>query len=68
VIAMPRSGNFTEVEEEVTVSLQAFRDGKSRLGAAVNIIPLVLSRFGAASSAGLGQLALKGHVAFASQC
>jgi flavin reductase len=38
VTAVPRSGNFTELEEEVTVSLQAFRDGMSRLGAAVNII------------------------------
>lgn len=35
---MPRSGQFTELEEDVTVSMQAFRDGMSRLGAAVNII------------------------------
>ena len=35
---MPRPGHFTELEEDVTVSLQAFRDGMSRLGAAVNII------------------------------
>jgi flavin reductase len=35
---MPRSGHFTELHEDVTVSLQAFRDGMSRLGAAVNII------------------------------
>lgn len=35
---MPRSGQFTELQEDVTVSLQAFRDGMSRLGAAVNII------------------------------
>jgi flavin reductase len=35
---MPRSGHFTELEEDVTVSMQAFRDGMSRLGAAVSII------------------------------
>jgi flavin reductase len=35
---MPRSGHFTDIHEDVTVSLQAFRDGMSRLGAAVNII------------------------------
>jgi flavin reductase (DIM6/NTAB) family NADH-FMN oxidoreductase RutF len=35
---VPRSGHFTELEEDVTVSMQAFRDGMSRLGAAVNII------------------------------
>ncbi|WP_412066297.1 flavin reductase [Rhizobium sp. SYY.PMSO] len=35
---MPRSGHFTDIQEDVTVSLQAFRDGMSRLGAAVNVI------------------------------
>ena len=35
---MPRSGHFTELQDDVVVSLQAFRDGMSRLGAAVNII------------------------------
>lgn len=35
---MPRSGHFTELEEDVTASMQAFRDGMSRLGAAVNIV------------------------------
>jgi flavin reductase len=35
---MPPSGQFTELHEDVTVPLQAFRDGMSRLGAAVNII------------------------------
>jgi flavin reductase len=35
---MPRSGHFTELEEDVTVSLQAFRDGMCLLGAAVNVI------------------------------
>ncbi len=35
---MPRSGQFTELHEDATVPLQAFRDGMSRLGAAVNII------------------------------
>jgi flavin reductase len=37
-MGMSRSGHFTELHEDVTVSLQAFRDGMSRLGAAVNII------------------------------
>lgn len=35
---MPRSGNFTELQEDATVSMQAFRDGMCRLGAAVNVI------------------------------
>lgn len=35
---MPGSGHFTDIQEDMTVSLQAFRDGMSRLGAAVNII------------------------------
>lgn len=35
---MPPSGQFTELHEDVTVPMQAFRDGMSRLGAAVNIV------------------------------
>ena len=50
---MSRSGHFTELHEDVTVSLQAFRDGMSRLGAAVNIVTSngPMGRFGFTATA-----------------